>query len=131
MWACRGAALLIIARRGLHALLDMINLSVPRTEQNVGSWKGLASGEIIRSCSIVTGEPNELVAPIHNRMPVILDQAAWPAWLAETPAEHAEPLALLRPFPAQRMRAYAISPRVGNVRNDDEALLAPFEAAQG
>src|ERR1700733_11739745 len=52
-------------------------------------WKDPASGEIVRSCSIVTGEPNELVAPIHNRMPVILDRATRSAWLGETPAERA------------------------------------------
>jgi putative SOS response-associated peptidase YedK len=86
-------------------------------------WKDPASGEIVRSCSIVTGEPNELVAPIHNRMPVILDRATRSAWLGETPAERAELMVLLRPFPAERMRAYTIGPRVGNVRNDDPSLI--------
>jgi putative SOS response-associated peptidase YedK len=62
-------------------------------------WKDPASGEIIRSCSIVTGEPNELVAPIHNRMPVILDRASGPAWLGETAAKLAELLAMPKAFP--------------------------------
>jgi putative SOS response-associated peptidase YedK len=86
-------------------------------------WKDPTSGEIVRSCSIVTGEPNELVAPIHNRMPVILDRATWPMWLGETAGERGGLLELLKPCPADRMRTYAIGPRVGNVKNDDPSLI--------
>jgi putative SOS response-associated peptidase YedK len=50
------------------------------------NWRDRAGGpdaEWIRTCTIITGEPNELVAPIHNRMPVILRREAWPQWLGE------------------------------------------------
>jgi putative SOS response-associated peptidase YedK len=82
----------------------------------------------IRTCAIVTGEPNELVAPIHNRMPVILAPDAWPVWLGEAPADRHAVLALLKPYPAGRMRAYPVTPRVNSVRNDDAGLLEPMTA---
>src|SRR5258708_7074527 len=62
-------------------------------------------------------------APIDNRMPVILDPADFPAWLGETSAAPEQLQALLRPFPAERMEAHTIGPRIGNVRNDDIGLI--------
>lgn len=64
-------------------------------------------------------------------MPVILPREAWTRWLGEEPVEKAELQALLRPFPAERMRAYPISTRVNSVRNDDVALLEPLMAEGG
>jgi putative SOS response-associated peptidase YedK len=92
-------------------------------------WKDAASGETVLSCSIVTTEPSSITAPIHNRMPVILDRATWPVWLGEAPTERAELLALLKPCPAERMRAYTVGARVGNVRNDDRSILEEVAAA--
>jgi putative SOS response-associated peptidase YedK len=86
-------------------------------------WKSPTDGSILRSFTIVTDKPNALCAPIHDRMPVILPPAAWPMWLGETEASPAALLALLQPYPAELMRAYKIGPRVGNVRNDEPALL--------
>jgi putative SOS response-associated peptidase YedK len=83
------------------------------------------SAEWIRTCTIITGEPNELVAPIHNRMPVILDKSDWAKWLGEYPADKDALLALLKPFPAERMRAYPVSSRVNSVKNDEPSLLEP------
>ena len=54
-------------------------------------WKNPADGSILRSFTIVTGKPNPLAAPIHDRMPVILPRATWPVWLGEidaTPEDH-------------------------------------------
>ncbi|MGO8918245.1 MAG: SOS response-associated peptidase [Stellaceae bacterium] len=87
--------------------------------------------EWIRTFSIITGEPNELVAGIHNRMPVILPPEAWSRWLGEEPVEKAELQALLKPFPAERMRAYPVSTRVNSVKNDDAGLLEPMMAEGG
>jgi putative SOS response-associated peptidase YedK len=86
-------------------------------------WKDKASGETIQSCTIITTEPNELCAPIYNRMPVILDPKNYGAWLGETTASRDELLALLRPYPTEKMEAYKIGPRIGNVKNDDAALI--------
>ena len=92
-------------------------------------WKNPADDSIVRSFTIVTGLPNALCAPIHDRMPVILPRGAWPRWLGEEEAGPDELLALLAPYPAELMRPYPIGPRVGNVRNDDPALLDPAAAA--
>jgi putative SOS response-associated peptidase YedK len=90
------------------------------------NWRDKAAGERaawIRTCAIITGEPNELVAPIHDRMPVMLPREAWSAWLGEEPASGEKLQALLKPLPAERMRAYPISTRVNSVKNDEPALL--------
>jgi putative SOS response-associated peptidase YedK len=92
-------------------------------------WKNPQDGSVLRSFTIVTGKPNLLCAPIHDRMPVILPPSAWPLWLGETGASAAALLGLLQPYPAELMRAYPIGPRVGNVRNDDADLLEPLAAA--
>jgi putative SOS response-associated peptidase YedK len=83
------------------------------------------SAEWYRTCAIITGEPNELVAPIHNRMPVILPREAWATWLGEEPVSADELQALLKPFPAEAMRAYPVSTRVNSVKNDEPSLLEP------
>ena len=46
-------------------------------------WRDPATQEVVRSCTILTCPPNELLAPIHDRMPVILDRADWAKWLGE------------------------------------------------
>jgi putative SOS response-associated peptidase YedK len=88
-------------------------------------WKNLGDGSIVRSFTIVTGLPNPLCQPIHERMPVILPKAAWSLWLGEEEAEPDQILALLSPYPAELMRVYPIGPAVGNVRNDTPDLLDP------
>jgi len=90
-------------------------------------WKNPADGgSIVRSFTIVTGLPNELCRPIHERMPVILPKAAWPLWLGDAEASPDELLALLSPYPAELMRAYPVGPAVGNVKNDEPGLLDPL-----
>ena len=81
----------------------------------------------MRTCTIVTGEPNEVGQTDTRQMPVILPREAWPKWLGEQSAHGDELLALLKPYPAERMRAYPISTRVNSVKNDDAAVLEPVE----
>ena len=90
-----------------------------------GLWEGWRSpeGEILRTCTIVTTEANEKLAPLHHRMPVILPRATWPAWLGEAPAEPEELLALLRPCPPDMVAAWPVSPRVNKVAENDAGLL--------
>jgi putative SOS response-associated peptidase YedK len=97
------------------------------------NWRDQSAGEgeWIRTCAIVTGKPNQLVAPIHDRMPVILPCEAWAIWLGEEPAHKDEILALLKPFPAARMKVYSIGTRVNAVKNDDAGLIEPMMAAGG
>jgi putative SOS response-associated peptidase YedK len=86
------------------------------------NWKD-PEGQWLRTFTIVTGEPNELVAPIHNRMPVILRPEDYPIWLGEKPADADALSAACTPIPAEDMRAYPISTRVNSPRNDDVGIL--------
>lgn len=98
------------------------------------NWRDKSQGESaewVRTCTIITGEPNELLAPIHNRMPVILPPEAWGRWLGEETATRDELQEMLRPYPAERMRAYSISTRVNSVRYDDAGLIEPVMAEGG
>lgn len=90
------------------------------------SWTDKASGEVIRSCTIITTEANELCAPIHNRMPVILDPADYAKWLGELPASNDALQAILKPFPAKRMECFKIGTRIGNVKYDEPSLVEPL-----
>jgi len=56
-------------------------------------WKSLSAEEVL-SCTILTCGPNAVMGELHNRMPVILDQADWPKWLGEEPAAEEELLAI-------------------------------------
>jgi putative SOS response-associated peptidase YedK len=63
-------------------------------------WRDPPSGEAVLSCTVLTCEPNNAMAEIHNRMPVILDEKDWAKWLGEEPATEQELLALLPPCAA-------------------------------
>ena len=94
-----------------------------------GLWERcrLPSGEIVRSFTIVVGEPNELVAPIHDRMPVIVHPRDWPAWLGEESADIDRLRAIMQPYPANERKAWPVSTRVSSPENDDAALIEPIE----
>jgi putative SOS response-associated peptidase YedK len=92
------------------------------------TWRSPA-GERTRSFAIITTTPNELCAELHNRMPVVLSRAAWPAWLGEEPAAAPRLKALLAPYPSEEMVAWAVSSRVGNVKNNDPSLIEPIAGA--
>jgi putative SOS response-associated peptidase YedK len=89
-----------------------------------GLWAGWRSpeGEVMRTFTIITTAANEKLRALHDRMPVILPRAAWPAWLGEEPAEPAELLALLRPYPLSDLAAWPVPRRVGRVAEDDPGL---------
>jgi putative SOS response-associated peptidase YedK len=76
----------------------------------------------LRTVTLITGEPNELVAKIHNRMVVCLPEEKWDEWL--DPAVHADQAAaLLVPMPAERMQARPVVKLVSNVKNEGPELL--------
>jgi putative SOS response-associated peptidase YedK len=82
------------------------------------------AGELVESCTIITTRPNELVAPVHDRMLVILPRDLEADWLdLDVSKEHA--LSLLKPYPRAGMVALPASTRVNSVRNDDPSLLLP------
>ena len=79
------------------------------------------------TCALLTVGPNELMAPIHNRMPLILDRDAAQQWVRPGPMTADEMAALCRPYPAERMAAHAVSTLVNNVRNDSPACVAALD----
>jgi putative SOS response-associated peptidase YedK len=83
-----------------------------------------AMGQRVGTCAILTCAPNELMAPIHNRMPVILPKGVRDRWL-EPQANVAELQSLLTPFQADQMEAYTVSTLVNSPRNDSPECIAP------
>lgn len=92
-----------------------------------GLWERWDStdGSTIFSCTILTTEPNELMREIHNRMPVILASEAYPLWLdpGEPEANLLKPL--LKPYPADEMKAFEVSRLVNKPQNDQPAVILP------
>jgi putative SOS response-associated peptidase YedK len=92
-------------------------------------WRDPASGEVLRTFTILTTDANRYLAPLHNRMPVILDRDAWSAWLGDEAATPEGLRALLRPYPDEALIAWPVAPRVGNVREDDPGLIERLTGA--
>jgi putative SOS response-associated peptidase YedK len=79
------------------------------------NWKS-PEGEEISTSTIITTDANELMKPIHNRMPVILHQDDFKVWL--NPAEHDKDvlLPILKPFPSEELEAYRVTPKVNSFK---------------
>ena len=82
-------------------------------------------GSPIATCAIITTTPNELMQPIHNRMPVILPKKAYADWLNPANQDAETLAALLQPYPAKEMEAWEVSRRVNKPENDSADLLQP------
>ena len=87
-------------------------------------WKP-AEGEPLETCTIITTEPNDLMTPIHNRMPVILAPTLYDQWLDPTFQQIDALKTLLRPYPSEELTAYPVSTLVNNPRNDAPQVLEP------
>jgi putative SOS response-associated peptidase YedK len=87
------------------------------------NWRDPTSGEWVRTFAIITTDANELVAEIHDRMPLILAPADYSRWLSDEP----DPGDLMRSFPAEPMRMWPISTRVNKPENDDPSIVEPIE----
>jgi len=88
------------------------------------SWHGPETE--LETCTIITTEANALMAPLHDRMPVILDASGAEAWL--DPANR-HPEALLRPCDPEGMECWPVDAAVSNVRNDGPELIRRVEAS--
>jgi putative SOS response-associated peptidase YedK len=99
----------------------------PRDERPfafAGLWERWQGPEgPVESCAILTTEANELVRPVHDRMPVILPEQHWSAWLDAGLQDAAAVVPLLRPYPADAMRAHPVGPAVNNPRNHGPECL--------
>ena len=90
-------------------------------------WKDRTTSNVIETYTIITTDPNELVQPLHDRMPVILAPQDYDRWLEPGDPER-PPIDLLRPFPAGEMKAWKVSSAVGNTKNDSPELRLPMDA---
>ena len=107
---------------------------IRRRDRRVLAFAGLWAPEAGTdgACVILTTEPNALVSPIHDRMPVILPREAWAQWL--DPRDAGPQLErLLRPFAAEELEAVAVSEAVNSTANDGPQCQtpAPERPAQG
>lgn len=87
-------------------------------------WVG-EGGEVVDSCTLITTEANETLAPFHDRMPVILDPGDYACWLDRSRVEPEDVSPLLVPCPAERLESSPVSSRINNPRNDDPECLVP------
>jgi putative SOS response-associated peptidase YedK len=85
-------------------------------------WRS-ASAEQVLSCTVMTCDANRVIGELHNRMPVILDEADWPKWLGEEAASEDKLLALLKACPDEVLKIWRVSRTVGNVKNNGAQLL--------
>jgi putative SOS response-associated peptidase YedK len=88
-------------------------------------WRNPETQEWLRTCTIIIGQPNELVAEIHTRMPVILPPETHERWLTGEAGKE-----ILLPFPAKAMKIRAVSSRVNKPENNDPGLLEGGEIEQ-
>jgi putative SOS response-associated peptidase YedK len=88
-----------------------------------------ADGEAIESCTLLTTEANELMRPIHNRMPVILDPTSYDLWLNPQMKQRESLETLLRPYPTEEMTAYPVSKAVNKPVNDSAECTERIEAS--
>jgi putative SOS response-associated peptidase YedK len=90
------------------------------------AWREKEGGDWLITCAILTTEPNELLAPIHDRMPVILPEEDYAPWLAPaTPAEEVE--RMVGSFSPRLMRTWEVSLLVNDPKTDDARVIAPVD----
>jgi putative SOS response-associated peptidase YedK len=92
-------------------------------------WRD-ARGNAIESCAILTTIANSVIAPVHDRMPVILDPGSYDLWLDPGMKNVSAASELLMPYDARLIRCYPVSTRVNQVANDGEECSAPVEPVQ-
>ena len=94
-----------------------------------GLWETWTSpgGELVETCCLLTTAPNRVMAPVHDRMPVLLDDEGVARWLDPSTDDAKELACLLRPAPDAALDAFPVSSAVGAVRNDDATNIQPID----
>jgi putative SOS response-associated peptidase YedK len=92
-------------------------------------WRS-PSGEALDTCTIITGPPNDLVEPLHDRMPVILPPESRDAWLDPASRDEGRLLGLLRTLPANELEAYPVSRHVNSPDHDDPKCVERVETPE-
>ncbi len=88
-------------------------------------WTDAEDLREIHTCTIITTTPNEMMAEIHNRMPVLLPPSVWDSWLDPDHRDVADLERLLVPAPDSLLAAYPVSDSVNSVKNNDASLIEP------
>jgi len=94
------------------------------------TWKSV-EGEVVESCTILTTASIRLVAPLHDRMPVVLSVDEYRTWLDRTTTDPTGLKKLFQPYPADLMEMWPVSPMVNSVKNDGPELVVPVVAVDG
>lgn len=90
-------------------------------------WCG-EDGSELETCAILTTTPNEVVGEIHGRMPVIIAPDDFDAWMDPANEKPAAVKPLLRPYPAEEMKAHPVDRRVNSPAADDSSCIEPISA---
>ena len=95
-----------------------------------GLWESWTQpdGTLLRTYTIITTAADDDMAGLHDRMPLVLEESAWAAWLGEDAASAA---ALMVPAPADTLRMWPVSRAVNSVRNNGAELIAPMPEGSG
>jgi putative SOS response-associated peptidase YedK len=103
-----------------------IHFADGRTFAFAGLWERWSRGgaKPLDTCTILTTQPNELIAPLHDRMPVILSSDRHAEWMEPVPLAPERLRGFLAPHPASDMEAYPVSTFVSNPRNDGAECIA-------
>jgi putative SOS response-associated peptidase YedK len=95
-------------------------------------WREPETDEVRRTFTIVTTTPNDAMADLHDRMPVVLEESTWDEWLVDgrvgPPADEGGLLSLLQPTDAVPLRIYPVNRFVNDVRRDGPELIEPLAA---
>lgn len=94
------------------------------------SWRNVELGDVLHTFTIITTEPNTLLRPIHNRMPVIYDGPMGRQWLEHGSDRAMTLAAVLRPWPSEYMEAWDVSPIVNAPANDSAACIQAVAPGQ-
>jgi putative SOS response-associated peptidase YedK len=95
----------------------------PMAFAGLWEWFRWPDETVARTFTIITTNANGIMADLHDRMPVILEQSDWPKWLGEVKAD---PRTLLRPSADDALRVWPISKQVNTPRNNGAELLKPI-----
>lgn len=90
-------------------------------------WKDDETGEVLESTAILTTQPNELMEPIHDRMPVILPQNRYRTWLNHDQHKVDHLQSILKPYPSRKMEAFPVRKMVNNPENDRRQCTEPVD----
>jgi putative SOS response-associated peptidase YedK len=93
-------------------------------------WKDRKAGADLLTFTVITTDPNEVVQQLHDRMPCIIAKRDYGRWVAPGDPQ-LPPIDLLRPFDAERMTAWRVDAKVGNVKNDTSDLIEPVSTTTG